>query len=298
MILQEAAFFLIRWSGLAFLVRHTIARRRVSILVYHDPAPAVLEGHFAYLARRYNFISMSSLVEALSSRSWDSLPSRSLVITFDDGHRRNAELLDTFRHHAIVPTIYLCSQIVGTLRHYWFLEAEDPERLKPLSSSERTAALAPSGFEPTNEYPENERQALDISEMRGMARDVEFASHTRFHPILTVSDNEESEREIRDSKVELEELLGQECVHFSYPNGDYSAREIEFLRTSGYASGRTVDLGWNGPDSDAFRLKVLGTEDDASLNRLAADLSGIAGYVARLRVGSFRGRHVPVRKQG
>ncbi|MFL5048434.1 MAG: polysaccharide deacetylase family protein, partial [Xanthobacteraceae bacterium] len=101
--------------------------------------------------------------------------------------------------------------------------------------------------------------------------------------------------EIFQSKHELEALLGQECVHFSYPNGDYSAREIELLRQAGYRSGRTVDLGWNSPGTDVYRLKILGTEDDASVNRLAADLTGITGYGARLRQGSFRGRHVQVK---
>ena len=31
----------IRWSGLAWLVRQTVARRRVSILMYHDPVPTI-----------------------------------------------------------------------------------------------------------------------------------------------------------------------------------------------------------------------------------------------------------------
>lgn len=293
---REGVSFAIRWSGIAPAVRSTVARRRASILLYHDPTPAVLEAHFRYLADRYNFVSLSDLVDALGNGSWDSLPDRPLVVTFDDGHQGNADLLPLFARYNVVPTVYLCSQIVDTRRRYWFLEADDPEPLKPLDTAERIAVLARTGFEPAKEYPDNGRQALSHAELAVMAPQVEFASHTRFHPILTTTSDPECADEILASKSELEALLGQECLHFSYPNGDYSPREIELLRAAGYRSGRTVDLGWNGPRTDVYRLKILGTEDDASVNRLAADLTGIPGYLTRLSRGSFRGRHVQVRR--
>ena len=40
----------IRWSGLATLIRYTITRNRVSILVYHNPSREVFERHLGYLA--------------------------------------------------------------------------------------------------------------------------------------------------------------------------------------------------------------------------------------------------------
>jgi peptidoglycan/xylan/chitin deacetylase (PgdA/CDA1 family) len=293
--LQETASFAIRWSGIATVVRRTMARRRASILLYHDPTPAILDAHFRYLAGRYNFVSLSALVDALTNDEWDSFPDRALAVTFDDGHRGNADLGPILRRYGVVPTVYLCSQIVDTRRRFWFLEAADPEQLKSLDSAERIAVLAEAGFEPAKEYPMNGRHALNRAELAAMAPHVEFASHTRFHPILTTSGDRECADEIFQSKHELEALLGRECVHFSYPNGDYSAREIALLRQAGYRSGRTVDLGWNRPGTDVYRLKILGTEDDASVNRLAADLTGITGYGARLRKGSFRGRHVQVK---
>jgi len=294
--LQEVVSFVIRWSGITTAVRWTVARRRASILLYHDPSPAVLDAHFRYLAGRYNFISLSTLVDAIRNEDWDRLPDRALVVTFDDGHQGNVDLMPIFGRYNVVPTVYLCSQIVDTRRRYWFLEADDPEQLKPLDSTERMAVLAQGGFEPAKEYPDNGRQALSRTELEVMAPQVEFASHTRFHPILTTTPDRECADEILESKNELEALLGEDCLHFSYPNGDYSQREIELLREAGYTSARTVDLGWNGPHADIYRLKILGTADDASVNRLAADLTGIPGYVARLRRGSFRGRHVQVRR--
>ena len=278
----------IRWSGLATLIRYTIARNRVSILVYHNPSREVFERHLGYLVTRYNFVSLGELVDAMSADRWRNLPSRALVVTFDDGHQGNVELVDLFVRYGVRPTIYVCSQIVGTNRHYWFLECKNPEQLNGLPNAERLAALGKSGFSLTREYPE--RQALSNEEMARMNGSVDFGAHTRFHPLLTTCRDAESASEIGLARTEIERSMGEACLDLSYPNGDYGEREVALARRAGYRSARTIDLGWNTKRTDPFRLKVLGTEDDASINRLASDLTGITGYLARLRLGSLSGR--------
>lgn len=289
-LFREAISGLIRWSGAGLLVRHTLARRRVSILVYHDPAREVIARHLAYLSTRYTFIRLAELVRALEAGRWSELPDRALVVTFDDGHRGNAGLRDLFQRHGVVPTIFLCSQIVGTSRHFWFLDVADSEPLKALSNRQRNDRLAANGLAVTKEYPDD-RHALSIAELAELAPAVDFGAHTRFHPILPTCDADEAEIEITAGKREVEALVGASCETFAYPNGDYGEREIELLRRAGYRAARTWDVGWNDPDSDPFRLKMLGTTDTASVTRLAADLSGIPGYLSRLREGSLRGRH-------
>ena len=290
--MSSAIAAVVRWSGLALLVRHTVARRRVSILVYHDPTPEVLDRHLRYLAKRYSFIRLGDLVDAITLDRWAGLPKRALVLTFDDGHRGNAELVDVFVRHGVKPTIYVCSQIVGTNRHFWFLETRDPEPLKALPNGERLAALERTGFSSTKEY--SQPQALGAADIDRMRAAVDFASHTRFHPVLTTCVDPDCADEIESSKAETEDLIQGSCLDFSYPNGDYGERELALVRRAGYRSGRTVDLGWNDAGTDPFRLKVLGTSDVASVNRLAADLAGVSGYLARLKDGSFTGRHRPV----
>jgi peptidoglycan/xylan/chitin deacetylase (PgdA/CDA1 family) len=103
----------VRFSGLAWLVRNTVARRRVSIVLYHDPDPAALDAQLAYLVRRYSAIPFDRLVSAIRSNNWASLPPRSVVITLDDGHARNLRLLSSFRRHGVRPTLYLRTDTVG-----------------------------------------------------------------------------------------------------------------------------------------------------------------------------------------
>lgn len=104
---------LIRWSGIAWVVRHTVARRAVSIVLYHDPDPARLDRQLAYLCSRYSVITMDRAVEAIRSGSLSGLPPRSLVVHLDDGPARNVELLEVFERHRVRPSIYLVTDRVG-----------------------------------------------------------------------------------------------------------------------------------------------------------------------------------------
>ena len=44
-----------------------MARKRVTIVVYHDPSPEVLDRHLAYLTAHYRAITLDRLAEALHS---------------------------------------------------------------------------------------------------------------------------------------------------------------------------------------------------------------------------------------
>jgi hypothetical protein len=169
------------------------------------------------------------------------------------------------------------------------LDVKDPERFKPLANGKRLATLEEAGFTPTEDH--DQRQAVNAGEIERMREVFDIAAHTRFHPILPACSDEEAAFEISASRSEIELLTGQPCLDFSYPNGDYGEREIELIKEAGFRSARTVDMGWNTATTDRFVLKALGTDDDSSINRLAGDLSGVSGWFARLKVGSFNGRH-------
>jgi peptidoglycan/xylan/chitin deacetylase (PgdA/CDA1 family) len=271
--LKEACVFMIRWSGLPCLLRNTYGRNKVAIVTYHDPKPGVLERHLRYLSRSYSFVTMDDVVRASHSGDWRSMPPKCLVVTLDDGHRGNVELVDVFRRYGVVPTVFACTQIVGTNRHYWWTSCPAPETLKGVSNEERLRLLgAREGFTQTREYEPEERQALTVEEVRLMSAHVDFGSHTRFHPILPTCTLEEAREEIALSKLEIQRMTGKACKHFSYPNGDYSKREIELLEASGYESARTITPGWNKRNCDLFTLKIIGAPDGGSVNHLAASI--------------------------
>ena len=106
---KEVLGFAVRFGGLWFITRHTFLRDKVGILVYHDPSPAALERHLAHLARRYRFVSLDTVVRALQAGDWGSIPARSLVLTLDDGHRGNRDLLNVLDRYGVTPTVFVCT---------------------------------------------------------------------------------------------------------------------------------------------------------------------------------------------
>jgi peptidoglycan/xylan/chitin deacetylase (PgdA/CDA1 family) len=253
--------------------RRTYARRRVSIIVYHDPSPERLESHLRYLRERYTFLSLSELVDALHETRWP-IDSPSVVLTFDDGHRGNARLETTLTRFGVTPTIYICTGIIEGDGMFWFKAPDvDPEPLKVMTATEREAvlgrrrdAVATAG---------RRREALTPDEVSTLARVVEFGSHTSTHPILPLSDDQEARDEIVVSRAAVGRLCGRPCLHFSYPNGDFREREIAFVRQAGYKSARTTEVGWVGPRSDPFRLPIVSLADHATVDILAAHLTGL-----------------------
>jgi peptidoglycan/xylan/chitin deacetylase (PgdA/CDA1 family) len=300
---RDAVAGAIRWSGLAWLVRQAWARRRVSILLYHDPSPETLERQLEFLARRYSIVPLDRVVEALRSGTWRELPPRPLVLTIDDGLAGNHRLREVFRRYDARPTIFLCSQIVGTNRHYWWIEGlhgDEAETLKALPQEERLRRLEASlGYLPARDYGPEGRQALTHEEVAEMADVCDLQSHGRFHPILTRCTDEEARREIAGSRPEVEALTGMPCRHFAYPNGSYSDREAAIAREAGYLSARTVDIGWNGRRADPYRLRILSVADAATPTMLAADLTGLK-WLSRLVRGEGRldGRFRPHWERG
>lgn len=280
-------------SGMPFFIREWIGRHRVAVLLYHDPKPTVFAKQIAYLSRHYTMIPLDTLVSALHRKDFSQVPPKSVVITIDDGHVGNAALLPIFKQYHIRPTLYVCTQIVDTHRHFWFkIEGHskaEKERLKRLPNAERLACLKKTtDFEPEKPYPD--RQALNITEMQAMAESVDFQPHTQFHPVLPRCTETECRREVLESKTDLEVLLGIKCSHFSYPNGDYTQREVEIVKSGGFRSARTTDIGWNTAETPLYRLKAIPITDDAGLILFRAELTTIPQRLSRWVNFLFRGR--------
>jgi peptidoglycan/xylan/chitin deacetylase (PgdA/CDA1 family) len=273
------------WSGVLALLRLLIWRDRVLVLVYHNPQPEVMSSHLSYLCK----IAEPIMLSELNSPS-DGRPR--FVITIDDGHAGNRNLVDVFRQYGVVPTIFVCSQIVGTKRQFWWQFsaeiAKQCEELKRRRNRDRLVDLAALGYRQEAEV--EPAAALSLEDIESMKAYCEFQSHGRFHPILTCCDDDECEAEIAQSRKEIQQLTANACSYFAFPNGNYGEREIRLLRSAGYLAARTLDLGFNDANSDPFRLKAVAVPDDCSAQWLSVHLTMVAAYVRHLQQGSWSGR--------
>jgi peptidoglycan/xylan/chitin deacetylase (PgdA/CDA1 family) len=260
-------FAIIRWFN----------RNRLTIIFYHYPEPGVLDMHFNYLSKIFNFISIDDFVKSCNEEG-RSLPPYSLLVTIDDGWKNNIDLLPVFTKYKVKPLIYLCSQVVNTYHPFWtkMVRKENIEYYKSMPNAIRVKALKDAGlYTPDMNCPEP--QGLSLEDIMALKGNVSFGAHTRYHPVLKQCTDEEQEEEIIDSKKELENICGESILHFAAPFGDYNDYTLKCIKKAGYITARTVKKGWNRFHDDKFQLKSFAISDDADIDILRIQISGITG---------------------
>lgn len=268
-------------TGFPLAVSRLTGRNKVVILCYHNPSPSYFEDQVAWLQRHYNVIPLKLFSEAIKERDRSILPSRSLVVTIDDGWQANVNLIPVILKYNCPVMIYLTAGMIGTSRKFWWLavkqKGEDPQLLKRLPSNEFFRVLQERfAYEPEREYPE--RCALNWDEVYRLRKTglVEFGSHSLNHPILTNCPDDMVWKEIVESKRILESRLDEPVIHFCYPNGDNSTREHEMLRAAGYLTARTVEGGWVNVNkvTNPYALALLRGSDMDNIPQLSYALAG------------------------
>src|SRR5256885_1260512 len=89
---RRVAFFVLRYSGLPFLLRETLQRSKVTIVVYHALAVQQARVHLRALSARYQVIALADYLRARTNGDTQKLPSNPLTLPLDDGHLNNLKL--------------------------------------------------------------------------------------------------------------------------------------------------------------------------------------------------------------
>lgn len=264
------------------IVRETIQRRKVTILAYHRISAPLFEKHVRYLARRYSIISLDTFVKAKRSANIAALPVKPLVITFDDGAKDNHSLREILLRHKVPATFFVCSEIVGSTRQFWFNHMEKAKtNLKTIADVERLRRLSEIGFDERREC--NTREALSEADVLDLlSAGASIQSHTLTHPILPMCDDSKAEAEIARSRLALEDRFGIKVNSLAYPNGDYTQRDMGICEKSGYLAALTMEWGFNDNTTDIFRLKRMSIGDHAGINELSAKATGVWGFAKRI----------------
>jgi peptidoglycan/xylan/chitin deacetylase (PgdA/CDA1 family) len=270
---------LIKYSGLPFLFRELFQKNKVTILLYHDLSIDSAEKNFNYLIKNYNIIDFNDFIKICKKQVDTKLPTKSMIITFDDGRIGNYAILPLIIKYNIPVTIFLCANIINTNRKYWF-NIKHPiytfEHLSKFTNQKKLETLKQVGFDQETEY--EVPYALTKNQIMEMAPFVNFQSHTLYHPCLPKCNEFEADNEISKSKSVLENNYGFSINAIAYPNGDYSDRDIELVKSAGYHSGVTVDFGFNTIETDLFRLKRISVNDTNNIDELIVKASGVWAF--------------------
>lgn len=232
-------------------------------------------------AEGYDIVSLDEALARLANPK----PGRFFVaLTFDDGYRDNLDhAWPVLAKHGAPWTLYVVRGFAERTARLWWLELEEAIRALPRIVLDlpdgRFEALAGTDAEKQKAFdqlywrlrkgPEAillwaisdlgrqagidpvalvERECLPTETLRSLAGapGVTIGAHTLSHPMLAKHPQETAHREISESKVWLEEVLGVAVRHFAYPVGDPGSagpREFALAREAGFASAVTTRPG-------------------------------------------------------
>lgn len=136
--------------------------------------------------------------------------------------------------------------------------------LQPLRETERNKVMdGLLAWADVNPVQRLTRRALSYDELILLKKgdSIEIGSHTMTHPFLSSLPKKIQQKEIRQSKILLEECIGQPVTSFAYPYGNYSPETVEIVREMGFdcACSTINENVWRR--SNRFLLPRVGVEN-------------------------------------
>lgn len=113
-----------------------------------------------------------------------------------------------------------------------------------------------------------ENPVMEKKSMREIAAHQEIGGHTLNHIYLNRLNDEIAEYEITQSRIQLEEIIGQPVTAFCFPGGKYSNRDIFLLKKAGYLFGRTTNLLSVSKPDDNIMNTTIQTQNHSSITLL------------------------------
>jgi peptidoglycan/xylan/chitin deacetylase (PgdA/CDA1 family) len=322
-------------AGAAALDRALPRRPGVlSILTYHrvdDPSarpdllpslvsatPAAFKKQVELVARRFDPVSLRDVLDALDDP--ERLPSRAVLVTFDDGYRDFADNAWPVLRAASVPvTLFVATGFsADPSAPFWWdrlwaavSRAGDrrsiatPAGTLPVGPESARATMATlrtwlKGLDHDDAMREVDRvvgelgdpaatappAVLDWDTLRRLAGEgVTLAPHTRHHPLLDRVPLERAIEEIALAHADLEREIGPLATIprvLAYPSGAHGGSAVVAARHAGMDLAMTTDRGGNDlRRADRLRLRRINVGGRASVPLVRTQLAWAAGLDAR-----------------
>ena len=161
----------------------------------------------------------------------------------------------------------------------WWTAVCNASRLGNESRSELLNAMRSKCKLAQSEFEERRWRLLNAVELRKLCEaGMAIGAHTMTHPVLSQCSDEESYREIRDSKAQLESVLGQPAWAFAYPFGNTATmgdREIRLSQQAGFECAFLNTGGGFSDRSQPLRLQRTHVTAGTSIAELEAHMTGL-----------------------
>jgi peptidoglycan/xylan/chitin deacetylase (PgdA/CDA1 family) len=233
----------------------------IPILTYHrviheeptqaaDPARIAVSAqqfrsHLTLLKRLgYSTLDARTYADRLRQRA--PIRRRSVMITFDDGYEDNLTVaLPILKDFGFTATVFAVTGHIGG-HNAW-----DGGGLR-LLSNEGWKALR--------------REGIDVG------------AHTVNHPHLPTLPHEEAYREMKESKLQLESLLGETITTLAYPYGETKDSVDDAARLAGFTAAYATDQASPDPTKNIFRIRRIVMFPKTTAAQLAWKIQTIYPY--------------------
>lgn len=237
--------------------------------------------HCELVARCCTPISLQDLRQAVVHDS--PLPSRPVLVTFDDGYRNVARLAAPILERYRIPAAwFVCSRSIAERRLLWYdamarrgAEA-DVERVKRLSFADWQRLDLESLTRVDDDDP---LAPMTVGDLQALAARplFELGAHTASHPILASAPASDQREQIGECVRALETWTGKSVTAFAYPNGqprvDYTDDTMALLREAGIDIAFTTRAGFAGRGEAALEqprfMMLAGVSQSELAHRLA-----------------------------
>ena len=269
---------------------------------YADPqiciTPENFERHVAYLTSAYQVLRLDEIVRRLSERR--PVPPNTVAITFDDGYADNLSAARVLHRYGATATFYITAGCLAGGEPFWPVEirhlvraisrkrarlSAGPVTVDLDLSSDDSRAAAVKQLTKTfksHSIPVREELRRRLRELAGAVEiprvmltweevremhtlGMTIGSHTMTHPNLPSAGVDAASRELRGSKLRLEQEIGSPVTMFSYPNGGaerYLTPQIQkAVRDAGYAAATTSRNAFARAGSDLYGLERIEVEE-------------------------------------
>ncbi|MFA5984821.1 MAG: polysaccharide deacetylase family protein [Methylococcaceae bacterium] len=187
----------------------------------------------------------------------DQLPSKTVLITFDDGYANNMPAFELLAKLGLVAS--------------WFVVTHDIGKLSSWSDSDT---------------PKN--QLLSKAQLWDMQKaGMEIGSHTQTHARLTQVPKQQLAIELCHSKDCLSALLGQSITSFAYPYGLYNQDIVLATKAAGYDVGFTTQTGFGLIKQNLLEVRRISIMADDSLSSFARKLTFADNNVGWPKLGGY-----------
>ena len=253
-------------------------------IYFHNPSLKTFNDCIRWLIdNHFEFIDASDLLNR--GKTHETLQKNKVIITVDDGWRDNLLNIIPIAHFNKIPiTIFVTTEPLIEGGAYWWSYIKEGVKqgittctvpfLKTLPNINRMSVL--------NHVKSSislERESMTVEELKAITNSpyLHIGAHTLTHPILINCSDEQAELEISQSKSILDAIIPTPVDRFSFPNGDYTNREVDLLKKHGYQLAFTTKPAFIKPNLglDLFRLPRFEVLDNASLEENICRMMGV-----------------------